>query len=197
MKKPVLILIILLSTSTAFSQERRISYSFGSGWNIPSSPREFKDGWKFGFNVRGAAYYKLNNNIYAGVQTGWYFFRSEFGIFLLTNSDYSRDGGSISVLTVMPGILYKFFSERDRSTPFIEIGLGLFRLHKGELTTIDGDIHATEASLTDNNIGFRAGGGFEINQIGRYKIVVDVEYFIGSTESKSSEFLSAGIRLKF
>ncbi|MFC1564895.1 outer membrane beta-barrel protein [candidate division KSB1 bacterium] len=212
--KGLIILLVFLFCTDVFSQENKISYSMGGGMNIPSPPGDFRKIWNKGINLTADGYYRLNDNIGAGLQLGMYYFGFNDNYFLRERYwNQNTIGGEIIIVTLMPYNRHSL--NRERFSPYIELGMGLFNIYRREIEItgcydhVQGYYNYTYKSHNETRLGLRFGGGVEIIRHSKCNVLLDFIYIAGFTNKTKFLYLSpfeiegafsfftSGIKLKF
>ncbi|MFC1564893.1 hypothetical protein ACFL6G_08165, partial [candidate division KSB1 bacterium] len=102
---------------------------------------------------------------------------------------------------------YKYTFNTKRIEPYIELGIGMFRIRKSVVqyrteseSNMNDDLEEffkTGGDYDENKFGFSIGGGITLKKSGSLKLLLDMNYMAGFIRDNTIQFLSYGFKIKF
>ena len=199
----IAICIVLATIQTSFAQEqvKKGTFSFNSGFSLPSSPEEFSDYWNSGINFGVGIERPISPKLifqacldYNTFPMNEDKFLSEAGV---SGYDISLDGGGASIINVSANLKAPLSVKESSVTPYFVGGLGIFRLSVGDITVRYQGQSETAEGASETALSILLGTGLDFTINPKVKMFVEIKYGIGFTEGESTKYIPIKVGLSF
>jgi opacity protein-like surface antigen len=193
--------LFILAIPAIAQQYDHPTYYVNTGLAVPSTPTEFSDYWKTGFNIGGGVGFPISENA-SFIGNLLY---SRFGFdgekFMADNGfggyGLEIDGGNANIITISGDFRFVLGSKPNKVTPYLTGGAGLFRISINEATMSYQGQSETVRSSTETKVGLNMGAGLNIALTPQTSLQLGVKYVLGFTKGENTGYFPLQIGLAF
>lgn len=195
-----IILILILSISILYPQNKRVQIYINSGATFPIQPDRFREHWSVGYNLGIGIGYKLSQSHIFNIYFNYNLLPLNETDFLkkinISNYTGSLDGGDVTIRTLTAN-LKMILSPEKAATAYLVLGIGYFDISTSELSVETNTVTASIRSESEGVFGMFFGLGADLPPSEVVTIFVEVGYGIGLTENELTGYipLKVGVRL--